>query len=250
MKLSVAICTHNEGKHYLDPLFKTIGRSQIATAIYTNDILEIVVIDDNSKNPETLAAIETLKDAKVVSHALNGDFAAHKNFMNSQCSGDWILNLDADENLDEHLLFNLPSIIESNPSVDAYWIPRVNTVDGLTLAHVQKWGWVLSTMSGYSAVKAMAKDDPEYLLLQAYGYILNEEDEWVTFNRPIVAWPDPQMRLYRNDASIRWENKVHERLTGVNQYSMFPLSAEYAIQHHKEIHRQERQNSFYETLSL
>ena len=46
-------------------------------------------------------------------------------------------------NLDEteRLIKNIKSILEANPTIDLFWIPRVNTVEGLTQEHIDKWSW-------------------------------------------------------------------------------------------------------------
>jgi hypothetical protein len=104
----------------------------------------------------------------------------------------------------------LPSILESNPEVDVYLVPRINTVSGLTEEHIQKWRW-------------------------------NVEDDRINF-------PDYQWRIYRNDKSIKWINKVHERLDGFKQYTALPPEDEFCLLHPKTIEKQEKQNNFYNTL--
>jgi len=146
---------------------------------------------------------------RVVYHRLNGDFAAHKNFLNAQCDGDWIFQIDADELPDEILLQNLPVLLETNKDIDAIWVPRINIVNGITSEHIVKWGWT------------------------------QNENGWIN-------WPyDAQLRLYKNKPEIVWERKVHERLTGYNLVSRLPDRKEFALWHIKEITRQERQNEFY-----
>jgi len=141
---------------------------------------------------------------------LNKDFAQFKNHLNSQCLGDYIFQIDADEIPNEFLIENLHNIIESN-DFDVCMVPRVNTVEGLTEAHVQKWGWRVN------------------------------EHGWVN-------WPDYQMRLYRNDPTIKWEGKVHEKITGFQTWTMFPEVEDMALYHPKQIERQEKQNEFYDTI--
>ena len=34
----------------------------------------------------------------------------------------------------------LPQIVEMN-DVDLIWIPRVNTIEGMTEEHIKRWGW-------------------------------------------------------------------------------------------------------------
>jgi hypothetical protein len=109
---------------------------------------------------------------------------------------------------DRMLMKYLPEILESN-DVDAIWIPRINIVNGITPEHISKWGWNVN------------------------------EDGWVN-------WPnDPQLRVYKNKPEIKWERKVHERLTGYKTISRLPDEKEFALWHVKEIDRQEKQNKFY-----
>jgi hypothetical protein len=98
-----------------------------------------------------------------------------------------------------------------NKDVDLYFVPRVNTVEGLTEEHIRKWGWKVN------------------------------EAGWVN-------WPDYQTRIYRKTSEIEWEGKVHERIKGYNTFSVLPAEKEYALYHPKGIERQERQNELYEKL--
>lgn len=250
MRISLAVTTHDEG-HYVRDLINSL----LPYVKERPDTFELVVVDDHSTEAVTVSVLEWLKtiplgNVHIRTHKLDNDFATHKNYLNSQCTGDWILNLDADERLPEGFLDNLDLILEANPSVQAYWLPRVNTVEGLTLDHVRKWGWVLSTLAGHTVAQNLTHLPEFYTLLTQYDFVISrdEEAEVITYHDPIINWPDPQMRLYRNLPDIRWEGKVHERLTGFAHYSMFPVTPEYAIIHAKVIERQEAQNNYYDTL--
>lgn len=253
MKISFAICTHNEADYVVDLLNRLVDWLLRSNANHDPNEYEIVVVDDYSSCERTLKCLSYFNDnigyVSVYKHALNNDFAAHKNFLNSKCTGDWILNVDADEWIPESLLDILPLIVESNPLIEAYYLPRINTVEGLTLQHVQKWGWVITTLEGFRQAKQIEQSSEEYKLLKLYGLIISEENGFVTYNQPIVCWPDTQMRFFQNTDSIRWKGKVHEQLTGFEHFSILPQTTEYAIRHHKEIDRQEKQNALYETLT-
>ena len=138
-------------------------------------------------------------------------FISDKNEINKYCKGEWILQLDADETISDELMGSIHDIIEQNPTVEMYWLPRINTVEGLTSEHIQKWGWRIN------------------------------ERGW-------IMWPDYQGRLYKNNERIKWFNRVHERLTGYDICSSFPTDENYAIIHNKSIERQEKQNNYYDTL--
>jgi hypothetical protein len=156
------------------------------------------------------------------SHSINGEFAWHKgkfdhhfanwkNKLTSLCNGDYIFQIDADEIPDELLINQLPEILEYNKDVEIYLVPRINTVDGITQEHIQKWNWNVN------------------------------EKGWVN-------WPDYQWRIYKNTPSIMWKNKVHEVLDGFKQFSILPETSDYALYHPKTIERQEKQNNYYNTI--
>lgn len=182
---------------------------------YKRDQDEIVILYD-SKNGHK--SIEEFLRAKSVNgkfswHKGNfeGHFADWKNKLSSFCSGDYIFQIDADEYPHNILIENLPAILKSNPDNEVYLVPRVNTVDGLTEEHIQKWGWNINEK----------------------GY---------------VNWPDYQWRIWKNIPEIKWVNKVHEKLEGFLQYSPLPSQEELALYHPKDIKRQEKQNNYYEGL--
>jgi len=145
----------------------------------------------------------------VVEFGLNKDFASFKNNLKNYCTKDYIFQIDADENLSQDLILNLPEILELNPEIDLYAVPRINTVKGLTQEHIQKWGWNVNKKG------------------------------WVNY-------PDYQTRILKNIPEIKWINKVHERLVGAKNESQLPEG--YDLIHHKTIERQEKQNQFYNTL--
>lgn len=142
--------------------------------------------------------------------SLNGDFASFKNNLSQHCTRDYIFQIDADEYPHTQLIKDLPSILEYNSEVDIFLVPRINTVEGITQEHIQKWRW-------------------------------NYENNRVNF-------PDYQWRIWKNRKGIAWKNKVHEVLDGYNTYTALPSMDEYCLYHPKTIDRQERQNNFYNTL--
>jgi hypothetical protein len=144
------------------------------------------------------------------SYAFDGHFANMKNYLTGLCTGDYIYQIDADEMVDEHILKLLPQVLESN-DVEVLRVPRINTVEGLTQEHINKWGWHVN------------------------------EQGWVNF-------PDYQWRIYKRTPEIKWKNKVHEVLEGYKTHAILPLEMEFSLNHHKDIERQEKQNSYYNTL--
>lgn len=179
------------------------------------DYDEIVIVYDSKNGSKAVEAYlrgATVSESKFrwYPFSFQGHFAAFKNYLTLQCTGDYIFQIDADEMPHERLLTLLPEILQTNP-VDVIQVPRVNTVEGLTEEHIQKWGW--------------NRND--------YGWI---------------NWPDYQWRIYKNLPSLRWKGKVHERLDGFKTISQIPPTEELALHHPKTIERQEKQNEYYSTL--
>jgi glycosyltransferase involved in cell wall biosynthesis len=206
--ISFGLTTHNEG-HYIQQLLDQL----IPHCEKTGD--EIVVVDDNSTDAFTSQILYEYSNEdkiRLYYHALDNDFAGHKNYVNSLCEGDYIFQIDADEKLHTNLLTYLHDIVYNNTNVDLFLIPRVNVVTGLTDDDIQRWGWVLN------------------------------DKGW-------VVWPDYQTRLYRNSDYIRWEGNVHERIVGYKTHAPLPAEEEWALYHIKDIKRQREQNDYYATIT-
>jgi len=217
---------------------------------------EIVVLVDLTKNKPTSEVLGYLHKLSsngfinLIEDNFNGHFADWKNSLMSYCTGDYIVNIDADEIPHINLINYLPSILESNPDVDIIRVPRINTVSGIGLSHVKKWGWNISKLESQIGEKGFDLDNPqdldEYNLLKHYNLIIEEIK--VKYYIPIINWEDYQMRIYRNNPSIRWKNKLHEVLEGHKSETTLPSEEEWCLYHHKKINKQEKQNNYYNTL--
>jgi len=206
MKISYSLLTHNE----TDSLLKLIE----FLVKHKDEEDEIVILDDYSDNEKTIEILDvmtSMHEMKYEQRHLLKDYGGQKNYLKNMCTGDYIFNLDADELPNKYLIKNIKEILESNPTIDLYWVPRVNTVEGLTLQHVREWGWQVN------------------------------EKEWVNF-------PDYQGRIWRNRPNIMWKNKVHEVLTGYKEHTYLPAEEQFCFYHPKDIDRQEKQNNLYEDI--
>ena len=150
------------------------------------------------------------KIIKVYQRTLNKDFAAQKNSVIENCNGDYIFHLDADEYPHEILLSQIKQVLEMN-DVDLVWIPRVNTVEGITNEHCVKWGWRIN------------------------------DKGWINY-------PDYQARVFKRSKDIKWVRPVHEYITGCKTYAHLPSQEELSLYHPKTIEKQEKQNEFYKNI--
>lgn len=206
MTISYAITVHNE----LDELTKLLD-------FLNNNIREedeiVVQYDEVGVTDEVMEFLKVKKQIHgytVIGFPLNKDFASYKNNLKANCTKDYIFQIDADEIPHEVMVAYLPQVLEDNP-VDIVFVPRVNTVNGLTQEHITKWGWNVN------------------------------EKGWVNF-------PDYQTRIYKNTDEVTWMNKVHEKITGYSTFSNFPAEEHWSLYHPKQIDRQEKQNQFYTTI--
>ena len=136
MKISYAITVCNEHKEI----------EKLLTFLFEHKRQEdqVVVQMDMNATEEVINVCEKFENRPMAEYtlnqfALNKNFAAYKNNLNKACNGNWIFQIDADEIPNEYLMEALPFILETNPDVEAYWVPRVNTVAGITDAHIAKW---------------------------------------------------------------------------------------------------------------
>jgi len=209
MKISYAITVCNE--------LEEVRRLLDLLLEYKREQDEIVVLIDTTKASDELVSTLRHYERHNMDHMVvwpgefEGHFADWKNKLTELCSGDYVFQIDADEFPHPYFIKDLPSILEHNSAVELYAVPRINTVEGLTQDHIQKWGWKV------------------------------DDNGWVN-------WPDFQTRIYKNNPDIRWKNKVHEVLDGHKEFCYLPMSEEYALFHPKSILRQEKQNNYYNTL--
>jgi len=175
---------------------------------------EIVILyDENNGDPLVLDFLLPYNKLPNVqtwrSYDFHKNFADWKNLLISYCKGDYVYQLDADEMISSYMIENLSTILDMNKDVDLYFVPRINTVSGITDEHIKRWGWNVNEK----------------------GYI---------------NFPDLQGRIFRKKMSFY--GKVHERIVGGEKFTSLPLDQEYCIQHHKTIDKQEKQNNLYSSI--
>ncbi|MFW5498006.1 MULTISPECIES: glycosyltransferase [unclassified Maridesulfovibrio] len=131
-------------------------------------IAEIVLVWDCAESA-TAPDLQKFHRAEIINicHPLDADFSTQRNRMIANCSGEWIIYLDADERL------------------------RPENWDDIRLmTSCEKCnGWYLPRMTFYP--------DQNHCRI---GYGL---------------WPDLQLRLFKNNCNLRFVNKIHEQLTGL-----------------------------------
>ena len=82
---------------------------------------EIIVVDDFSTD-KTIVLVHKVLKYKLFQRKLNGDFAGQRNFGMSKANFDWILFVDADEQISPELRKEIVNLKESDN--DAYFLRR------------------------------------------------------------------------------------------------------------------------------
>jgi hypothetical protein len=206
MKISFAITVSNEVEE-IKKLFLFLFEKK-----RTEDEI-VVLFDEKNGNEEVIESLlpyNNNDDIKIWSNSgFNYDFAEWKNKLNEYCDGDFVFQLDADEMVSEYIVKNIHEIVSLNNDTDLLFLPRINTVEGITENHLEKWGWRM--------------DD-----------------------KGRINHPDYQGRVYRK--GLKWVGRVHERIDS-KSYSLLPFDEiEYSILHHKTINKQEKQNNLYNNI--
>jgi len=118
--LSVAIVTLNEELNL---------KRTLESVCWAN---EIVIVDSGS----TDATLDIARSygARIFERAWPG-YAAQKNFAINQCTGDWILSLDADEELSPELQAQVHTLLPTKPPFDAFFLKRRNLFLGRWIRH-------------------------------------------------------------------------------------------------------------------
>jgi glycosyltransferase involved in cell wall biosynthesis len=123
-KVSAVVITKNEEENIADCI-KCISWCD-----------EVLIIDDFSTD-KTFAVAQKY-GAKVVRRKLNNNFAQQRNFALKEAKNDWILYVDADEEVSDYLQGVICEILKS-PSHDGYLITRQNYFHNLPL-YYGEWG--------------------------------------------------------------------------------------------------------------
>ncbi len=133
-------------------------------------------------------------DISTCERAFDGNFSDHRNFHMRHCKGDYIFILDPDEMPQEGLIKALKEMDVTD--LDLIVVPRLN----ITLGATQKW-------------------------CEEHQFKVNENG-WIN-------WPNYQTRVAKNSPDIKFENALHETLTGFKKCAVIPPNPLLALFHVK-----------------
>ena len=195
MKLSYAICVCNESRDLFSLVSFLLKVKDEEDEI--NILIDTAHVTDNVKS-----VIKYFGDKIVTCERdFDGNFAEHRNFHLTKCSGDYIFIIDPDEMPKEKLIKGIKSAVKDS-GADLIMIPRINIHPGFT----QEW-------------------------LEKYKFKTNEVD-WIN-------WPDYICRVFPNTPEIKYGNKLHEVIVGYKKRICLQADPSIAIWHIKSIEKQD-----------
>src|SRR5262249_31381140 len=192
MQLSVVIITYNEEAN--------IGRTlQSVQPLVADGKGEIIVVDSGSSD-RTVEIAKTF-GAKVFVEERKG-FAAQKNSAIEKAMGEWILSLDADEELDSELQQAFKDTLEG--------LQRLNDLDRRvpTVPADQRCAHSLSIEDASVDVTYHTGAKPDEELVGLWVPRKNEFlGRWIKRGG---FWPDPKLRFFRRGSGTFENRAVHE----------------------------------------
>ena len=202
MKISYAICVCNETKELGDLLRFLFDVKREGDEV-------LVLCDSGNSHPGIDTVLDMFPGVTSHSREFKRDFADHKNYLASLCSGDYIFNIDADEIPQEMLIRTIEKLIEISDPPDLIWVPRINICPGYTQNFLKK-----------------------------HNFSCNENG-WIN-------WPDYQGRVYKKE--LRWAGKVHEKIEGAKRSQGLKDIPHLALWHIKSTQKQDKQNALYNSM--
>src|SRR3989344_3816517 len=123
-KLSVVISAFNEER-------------KIADCLSSVKFADEIILIDNTSTDKTQEVSKKFT-SKIFIRPNNPMLNVNKNFGFAKTTGDWILSLDADEEVSKELADEIKTLIKKNPKENGFWIPRKNFTFGKWTEHA---GW-------------------------------------------------------------------------------------------------------------
>ena len=186
VKLSVVLITCNEEAN----LARTL---ESVRPLVREGQGEVIVVDSGST--DRTADIAKSYGARVFVETWKG-YAAQKNSAIEKATGDWILSLDADEELDEHLQSAITTALEN--------LKRVDTLRRQADAHPFMMRDAQAELAGGIDVKG--DQTVAGIWIRRKNEFLGQ---WIKHGG---FWPDPKLRLFRRGCGRFEDRAVHETL--------------------------------------
>jgi glycosyltransferase involved in cell wall biosynthesis len=225
--LSVVIITHNEETN----IARTLASVQ---SLVANGRGEIIVVDSGST--DRTIEIAQSEGAKVFVEEWKG-YAAQKNSAIDKAAGDWILSLDADEEVEPALAAEINNQLFP-PGKEEFLAKALANANSPPDKAAQQIARDAIRFARENGMWPKANQSQHGVMIAITGFWIPRKNEflgrWIKHGG---YWPDPKMRLFRRNTT-RFENRaVHEdahltdgiagHLNGALIHHSYPTLADY-----------------------
>ncbi|KKP65996.1 MAG: Glycosyl transferase family 2 [Candidatus Roizmanbacteria bacterium GW2011_GWA2_35_19] len=191
MNISAVVLTRNEVKN-------------IKKCLDSLDFCEEIIIIDDFSTDKTTEIIQNLKSkVKIYSRKLGGDFAAQRNFGLSKAKSDWILFLDADEEITPELKKEIANNIKSENSTEAFFLKRRDYFWGRELRHGE-----LAKVTSKGLIRLVKKDSGKWM--GNVHEVFHTARNCKTLNGHINHYPHPTLSEFIKDINKYSTLRAHE----------------------------------------
>ncbi|MBN1397887.1 MAG: glycosyltransferase family 2 protein [Bacteroidetes bacterium] len=201
-KLSVVVITKNEEKNVRDCLDSVSWAD------------EIIVVDAGS----TDRTVDIVKEysKKVFSRPWDG-YGAAKNFGIAQCSGEWVLSIDADERITPELRDEILGNIENdNIKISAFSVPRRANFMG---KWIYRCGWYPGRITRvFRRSKGRFTEEKVHERLEIEGIV-------VSLKSDLLHYTDPDLKSYFNKFNKYTSLAAEELMDRGKKFSLIKLIA-------------------------
>src|SRR3989304_5768470 len=116
MKISISMITLNE-------------EINIARALSSCTFADEIVVVDGGRTDGTLDILRSHGKVVLIQHAWEGHFGKQRQMSLDNCTGDWVVRLDADEAFSQFFEENIRTLLESTPlDITGYFIRQCNLI--------------------------------------------------------------------------------------------------------------------------
>lgn len=201
IKFSVVISAYNEEKKIKDCLESVKWADEI-----------ILINNSSTDNTVELAKKYT---SNIFTRKNNLMLNINKNFGFTKATGDWILNLDADERVTPELKEEILRVIHQPLTINGYFIPRKNIIFGKWIKHA---GWYPDHQ-----LRLFKKGEGKFLekhvheMVQVAGETGNLKEHIVHYNydstlqflkKLIIYSPNEAEQLLEKGYSVDWKDAI------------------------------------------
>ncbi len=208
-KISVVINTLNEEKNI---------KRAIESVKWAD---EVVIVDDGSTDG-TLEVVSSIKyhvsSIKIFKHESQGYVEPARNFAISKATGDFVLILDADEEIPDTLAKKLQEIAEKMLEIDFVWIPRKNFIFGKWMKASMWWPdnnirfFKKGAVSWSDKIHVPPKTEGEGLTLDAgesYAIIHHHYDNLTQYLDRLIRYTEIQAKeMVADGYKFKWQDLV------------------------------------------